>query len=538
MVVSMRPGHVIAACAIALLALGVVMVNSAMMRVGLVNAGEPIRAGVTPESIILSRSTAYMVLALVGLLIGAMLPIRRWATNGFGVLGTPKDVGEGRGVLFIGMLLLVAVCATVYVPAIERPINGSHRWIEIPVPGLGDALSMQPSEIAKWAVIPLIAWYAANMGTRLRGFFSGLVPALVCIAGLCAFLVIEDLGTAALIAMVASLMLLAGGARLWHFLLFVPVGLVAVAGAVITNPYRINRIIAFIDPYQDPKGIGYHIIQSLTAIANGGGFGRGLGNSLQKFGYLPEQETDFLFSIICEELGIAGAGMVIGLFIILIFTGLGIARRERDPLLKLWALGVVATVGIQAIINLMVVTGMAPTKGIALPLLSSGGTGWILTAVSLGVLIAIDRTHVETAPADLTDRVRGERPVPTNNAFGPVGSGGKGELATGLALARASRKPRLVAKHAEVLVEVNGTEALPQHNAGLTGSSEPDSSEKAEPKRAAQRSKPDTFGAGVDVKPAPVAVEVVHQESAQLDVTGEHAGADSDTTNDSRTAAA
>lgn len=396
----MRPGHVIAACALALLALGVVMVNSAGMRVGLVNAGEPVRAAVTAESIMFSRSTAYMALALVGLTIGAMLPVRRWAATGFGLLGTPRDSGEARGVLVIGALVLIVMCALVYVPGIERDINGSHRWIQLPVPGLGDALSMQPSEIAKWAILPLIAWYAASMGLRLKGFFFGLVPALACTGAVCAFIVFEDLGTGALIAMVVGVMLLAGGARLWHFLMFVPVGLLAVAAAVITNPYRVNRIIAFVDPYHDPEGIGYHIIQSLVAVANGGGWGRGLGNSLQKFGYLPEERTDFLFAIICEELGIAGATLVVGMFIILTCTGVAIARREREPLLKLWALGIVATVGIQAIINLAVVTGLAPTKGIALPLLSSGGTGWILTAMSLGVLIAIDRTQHSTQPRD------------------------------------------------------------------------------------------------------------------------------------------
>lgn len=429
----MRPGHVIAACAIALLALGVVMVNSAGMRVSMVNAGQPVHAGVTAETIVLSRSTAYMALALVGLGIGAFAPVRRWSLNGFGVLGTPRDGGEARAILLIGTLVLVGMCGLVYLPAISRGINGSHRWIQIKVPGLGDALSMQPSEIAKWAFIPLLAWYAASIGPRIRGFFTGLIPALVCVGVLSAFLVIEDLGTAALIAMVAGLVMLASGARLWHFLMFVPVGLAGVVGAVITNPYRINRIAAFVDPYQDPEGIGYHIIQSLIAIANGGGFGRGLGNSLQKFGYLPEQETDFLFSIICEELGIAGAALVLGLFLIMTLTGIGIARRERDPLLKLWALGVVATIGLQALINLMVVTGMAPTKGIALPLLSSGGTGWILTAASLGVLIAIDRTQPQTLLQDSRSPARGRTPSTQATAAEEMG-GSEGALA-GLAIA-------------------------------------------------------------------------------------------------------
>jgi cell division protein FtsW len=159
----------------------------------------------------------------------------------------------------------------------------------------------------------------------------------------------------------------------------------------MTSEYRVKRIMAFVDPYADPQGIGYHTIQSLVAVAGGEGFGRGLGHGLQKFGYLPEDRTDFLFAIICEELGIAGAALVITLFLTLLFASLAVAARERSPLLRLFTLGVIATVCLQAIINLAVVTGLAPTKGIALPLLSSGGTGWILTAFSLGLLIAIDR---------------------------------------------------------------------------------------------------------------------------------------------------
>jgi cell division protein FtsW len=158
--------------------------------------------------------------------------------------------------------------------------------------------------------------------------------------------------------------------------------------------------MAFVDPYADPQGIGYHTIQSLVAVAGGEGFGRGLGHGLQKFGYLPEDRTDFLFAIICEELGIAGAALVITLFLTLLFASLAVASRERSPLLRLFTLGVIATVCLQAIINLAVVTGLAPTKGIALPLLSSGGTGWILTAFSLGLLIAIDRGNAGFAASE------------------------------------------------------------------------------------------------------------------------------------------
>jgi cell division protein FtsW len=214
--------------------------------------------------------------------------------------------------------------------------------------------------------------------------------------------------------MVAAVMLIAAGARLWHFAAMAPLGLAAVAGAIIVSPYRVKRILAFMDPYADPEGTGYHMIQSMVAVANGQVFGRGLGFGLQKFGYLPEDRTDFLFAVICEELGLMGATAVIALYAGLLWAGLAIIRREPNTLLKLAALGVVATVGLQAVINLAVVTGLGPTKGIALPLLSSGGTGWILTAASLGLLVAIDRTQRATpigTPRDAGGEDGGSQPA-------------------------------------------------------------------------------------------------------------------------------
>jgi cell division protein FtsW len=176
-------------------------------------------------------------------------------------------------------------------------------------------------------------------------------------------------------------------------MMFVPPAAAGFLLLVATSDYRMRRIETFFNPYLDPQGAGYHMIQSMTAVAGGAGFGRGLGHGLQKFGYLPEDTTDFLFAIICEELGIAGAAAVVGLYVLLIWAGLSIIRAQQSALLKLLGLGIVTTVGLQALINLAVVTGLGPTKGIALPLVSAGGTGWILTAASLGLLVAMDRSH-------------------------------------------------------------------------------------------------------------------------------------------------
>lgn len=399
----LRLGHVIALCALALLMLGVVMVNSASMGVKLVTPGQPAATVITPETIMFSRSTVYMVLALGAMGVGSFLPVRRIA-NALVASGERVEAPSRTLLPIAGLALaLVGLCAMVYLPVVGREINGSHRWIGIPGTGKGaEGLTMQPSELAKWGMIVLLAWYATSRGATIHRFWTGLIPALVIVGGVAGFIILEDLGTGALIAAVACVILLAGGARLWQFLLFVPFALAGFIAAVVTSDYRMKRITAFMDPYADPEKTGYHMIQSLIAIANGEGFGRGLGHGLQKFDYLPEDRTDFIFAVICEELGIPGAAIVIALFMVIVWTGLAIVRREPNPLLRLFTLGVIATIGLQAVINLAVVTALAPTKGIALPLLSSGGTGWILTAFSLGLVIAVDRTrsHLD---ADETD---------------------------------------------------------------------------------------------------------------------------------------
>lgn len=373
------------------------MVNSAGMSVAPVDSPDQLVPAVTAESIIMSRSTLYMGLAIAGMWLGAMLPVRRLVVA---AAEAGKQSGQTLHVLTLATLVVIFTCALVYIPGISREVNGANRWIGLPIPGIGDALSVQPSEIAKWAFVGIIAWYGASRIKVIHEFWRGLCPALIAIAAVSGFIVLEDLGTGVLIAAVACLLLLGAGARVWQFAMFVPVGLLALAGAILTSEYRVKRVMAFMDPYADPQGIGYHTIQSLVAVAGGKGFGRGLGHGLQKFGYLPEDRTDFLFAIICEELGIAGAAVVMTLFIAMVWAGFLIMRREVHPILRLLTLGIIATVGLQAAMNLAVVTGMAPTKGIALPLLSSGGTGWILTAFSMGLLIAIDRSHAaEESPA-------------------------------------------------------------------------------------------------------------------------------------------
>jgi cell division protein FtsW len=384
-----RPGQVVALCALAALCLGVVMVNSADLMVARVDSMDDQPERITLASILDSRVAKYMLLAIAAMAVGAFLPVRALSAAATGL--PARRLFWPLLIISVGVLL--AFCALVYMPGISDPKNGAYRWIKL---GPGADLSMQPSEVAKWALVPIVAWYAALRARELPRLFSGLIPAMAVIGLIAGFIIIEDLGTGVLLAVVACTVLLAGGASLWQFIIFVALGASGLAAAILTSTYRTNRVRAFLDPYQNPETIGFHSIQSLIAIHNGRGFGTGLGEGLQKRGYLPEDRTDYIFAIICEELGIAGASLVIFIFIALIIAGITIARRERDHFLRLWAVGIIATVGLQALMNLYVVTGMAPPKGIALPLISYGGTGWVLTAFSLGLLISIARSQPQS----------------------------------------------------------------------------------------------------------------------------------------------
>ncbi len=373
----LKAGDVILLCVLSLLCIGVLMVNSASLSVGA-------EEGVTFQSIALGRSTQFAALAIALLALTTRLPIRAWATTPWVVRFMPLLVVVSLGAM-----------ALVYTPAIAREVNGSRRWIGVP----GTGLTMQPSEIAKWAMPLFLAWYCSRHASQIRRFWSGLVPALLILGIVCAVVTHQDLGTGALIFGVGCLVLLAGGARLWHFIALAPLPLAGLVLAIIIEPYRVRRLTTFVNPYADPDGDGYHMIQSLVAVANGEGFGRGIGFGLQKFGYLPEDRTDFLFAVLCEELGIAGVLLVLTLYAGIMIAGLRIVLREQHVLLKLACLGFLATLGFQACINLTVVVGLAPTKGIALPLLSSGGTGWILTAGAMGLLISIAKSQAAQVEA-------------------------------------------------------------------------------------------------------------------------------------------
>lgn len=355
---------------VAMLGLALVMVRSAGMAIG--------GRGLDPTSFLTSRHTVYATLA-----IGAMLLTSRFSLRRALKLRPWCNPLIWLAAMAVGLLLAQSI------PGVGRTVNGATRWIEL---GNGSfRLTFQPSELAKWAVVLWIPFWIASHGGRIRGLFdrSFLVPLL----GLAVFgglIIGEDLGTAVLILSVGVVLLLAAGAKVWHMALLVPPVALAVVTVILNSPFRRARLTAFLDPWANPEGIGYHPIQSMLAIAQGGLTGRGIGNGVQKFGYLPEDTTDFLFSIICEETGIAGALLVVACYLVILGVGFGILRRCRDAFGRLVALGILLMLGTQALINLAVVTVVVPTKGIALPLLSAGGTGWVMAAAAIGLLASLD----------------------------------------------------------------------------------------------------------------------------------------------------
>ena len=382
-----RSAHILIACAAALLGLGVVMVHSAGSVVGGPEATvvQTVFGSAGPWSMFMTRTTLYAGIAVLVMLVASRLNVRQ--------LFSSRGLTNPLIVLLFGALALQALTL---VPSFGHEVNGANRWLKV------GAITFQPSELVKWVMVLAVAWWCARRSGVMHKFFAGVIPAMLLIALACGMVVKEDLGTAVLIGLVAVVLLIAGGMRLWVLLPVIVIGGAGIVAAVMAAPYRMQRLMIYRDPWIDPQGAGYHPIQSQLAFAEGGVSGSGLGQSIQKY-YIPEDTTDFIFPVLTEELGIAGAAMVIGLFLAILWTGLGIVRDSRDPFSRLVGLGVLATLGVQAAINIAVVTVVVPTKGIALPLVSNGGTGWIMTAAAIGILAAIDNANALDRQELVTD---------------------------------------------------------------------------------------------------------------------------------------
>ena len=278
------------------------------------------------------------------------------------------------------MLILVLI------PGIGTVRNGSRSWF-----GIG-SLGLQPSEFAKLGLIIFTSKYLANNTKELKNIKKGVLPILGVLLLIFGLIMLEpDFGTGVVIVMTIIVLLFISGVKMNFFIKIGILGLIGVIVLILIAPYRLERIVSFINPWTDPLGSGFQIIQSLYAIGPGGLLGLGFGNSIQKHFYLPEPQTDFIFAIISEEFGFLGVLIISTLFITIIYSGLKISMRCQDNFGKFLAFGITFGLAFQTILNLMVVVGLLPVTGVTLPFLSYGGSSLLISLINIGILLNIDK---------------------------------------------------------------------------------------------------------------------------------------------------
>ncbi len=287
---------------------------------------------------------------------------------------------------FIFFMLSVICLILVFVPGVGSKIYGASRWIQL------GPVSFQPSEMLKISLIIYLAAWLESRREKIKDFYDGLMP-FVVIVGFVSFLLIKqpDIGTLGVIILIAMSIFFVSGAKVSHMLLMGGVGIAALFTLIKLESYRMDRLLVFLHPELDPKGIGYQINQALLAIGSGGIFGVGLGHSLQKFNYLPEPAGDSIFAIIGEEMGLIGVTILIILFIIIAVRGLRIAKRAPDMFGVLLAVGFTAWITFQAFLNIAAISGLVPLTGVPLPFVSYGGTSIIFLLISVGILLNISK---------------------------------------------------------------------------------------------------------------------------------------------------
>jgi cell division protein FtsW len=310
-----------------------------------------------------------------------------WAAGGIGamVAAMKLDYRRYRHPAFVFTLLGVTTLLLISVFFLDRS-HHTHRWIR------WGALSLQPSEIAKPALIFFLAFFLENRVKSINDWRNTLLPAIVPTLFFLGLIVLQpDLGTAIACAAITACILFAGGLELRYLGYGLMASLLPLYLLIFHVRYRRERILAFINPYADPQRAGFHIIQSLIAVATGGITGVGLMEGKQKLFYLPEPHTDFIFSVICEELGLVGAIIIVALFAIFLWRGMRTALRTQDMFGRFLAVGITSMIVVQAFINISVVLGLMPTKGIPLPFISYGGSSLFITLACVGVLLNISK---------------------------------------------------------------------------------------------------------------------------------------------------
>jgi cell division protein FtsW len=349
------------ASVILLLSLGTIMIFSSSYYFSVKHVGNAFEK--------LIPQLEYMALSIVVLIVTMNFDYRRWGKLSPLIL-----------MVSIGLLILVLI------PGVGQNRNGAQRWL-----GFGNK-TIQPSEIAKIALIMFLSFSLSKRKEVLQSFWKGLIPYLLLI-GFTAALVLKEphLSGALIIVITSCVVLFCAGAKISHFVLMAAPAVAGIVGAILVAPYRFDRVKAWIDPFGHASDEGWQTVQSLLAIGSGGLFGRGLGQSMQKYLYIPEPYNDYIFAVLAEELGYVGALFVMLLFLVFIWRGIKVAMNAPDLYGSLMAIGITALIGLQFLFNVAVVTNSIPSTGISLPFFSYGGSSLIFLMFGVGVLLNISR---------------------------------------------------------------------------------------------------------------------------------------------------
>lgn len=345
-----------------LVGIGIVMVYSASSALALKNFGS--------DYFFLKKQAIFTFAGVVTLVVCRHFPYRLYRPLAYPLL-------------VVAIIFLIAVL----IPQLGVSAGGATRWLRI------GRLSFQPSELARMAMVIYLAYSLEKKGENLKDFTVGFLPHIFIAVVLCGLIIQQpDFGSAVILSVITGLMMFIGGVRIKHLLVamatLAPIGLYLLMSA----EYRWRRLLGFLDPWQYPADEGYQIVHSLMAFGTGGITGTGIGKGYQKLFYLPEPHTDFIFSVIGEELGLIGVLSIVGLYTWIIVRGIRIAKNAADPFGSFLAMGLTIGMGLQIVVNMGVALSLLPTKGLTLPFMSYGGTSLLLNMASIGILMNISAT--------------------------------------------------------------------------------------------------------------------------------------------------
>ncbi|MBU1261315.1 MAG: putative lipid II flippase FtsW [Planctomycetes bacterium] len=343
-----------------LVGIGIVMVYSASSALALKKFGT--------EYFFLKKQAIFAMGGIIALVIYKHIPYRWYRFLAYPILLSA-----------LGFLIAILISG------VGSSVGGATRWLRL------GPVSFQPSEFARFSVVIFMAYSMSKKKEHLKDFYIGFLPHVLVLSAFTVLIFLQpDFGSVVILGALTWIMLFVGGARLRHLASSLLLVLPVLYYFMIHAEYRVKRIMSFLDPWQYPTEEGYQIIHSLMAFGTGGIWGAGIGKGYQKLFYLPEPHTDFIFSVIGEELGLVGIFLILGLYSVIVWRGLAIARNTDDLFGSFVALGLTSALALQVIVNMGVCLGLLPTKGLALPFLSYGGTSLLINMASIGILMNIE----------------------------------------------------------------------------------------------------------------------------------------------------